>query len=106
MFPVVNPSQQPNAETELQTTATQVPVIEPSECNLASVLQLRDQIVQGAHEGTPPNYKTLECRLSRLLALSEIIQMHVFVGIVDTGRCLSLVQHAKKLYLMNHGALA
>lgn len=40
------------------------------------------------------------------LELAEILQKHVFVGIVDLGRCLSLVQHSKKLYLVNHGALA
>ena len=38
--------------------------------------------------------------------LTEIIQKHTFVGIVDLGRCLSLLQHGKSLYLVNHGALA
>jgi hypothetical protein len=28
------------------------------------------------------------------------------VGIVDLDRCLSLLQHSTKLYLVNHGALA
>jgi hypothetical protein len=40
------------------------------------------------------------------LALSEILEMHTFVGIVDFDRCLSLIQHSTKLYLVNHGALA
>ncbi len=30
----------------------------------------------------------------------------MFVGIVDLNRCLSLVQHSTKLYLVNHAALA
>lgn len=38
--------------------------------------------------------------------LTEIIEKHVFVGIVDLPRCLSLIQHSTKLYLINHGALA
>lgn len=41
----------------------------------------------------------------RMPELAEILQKHVFVGVVDLGRCLSLIQHAKKLYLVNHGAL-
>lgn len=40
------------------------------------------------------------------LALSEIIQKHTFVGIADFQRCLSLVQHETKLYLVNHAALS
>jgi len=38
--------------------------------------------------------------------LTEIIRKHTFVGIVDDYRCLSLIQHATKLYLLNHAALA
>ncbi|KAF7323905.1 DNA-mis-repair domain-containing protein [Mycena kentingensis (nom. inval.)] len=38
--------------------------------------------------------------------LSEILEKHTFVGIVDLHKCLSLIQHATKLYLINHGALA
>lgn len=38
--------------------------------------------------------------------LTEIIKKHTFVGIVDDYRCLSLIQHATKLYLLNHAALA
>ena len=38
--------------------------------------------------------------------LTEIIQKHVFVGVVDLFRELSVVQVSKKLYLVNHGALA
>jgi hypothetical protein len=38
--------------------------------------------------------------------LTEILQKHVFVGIVDLVRELSVVQVSTKLYLVNHGALA
>jgi DNA mismatch repair protein MLH1 len=38
--------------------------------------------------------------------LTEIIENHFFVGIVDLERGLSLAQHSTKLYLVNHGALA
>jgi len=38
--------------------------------------------------------------------LTEIFQKHVFVGVVDLFRELSVVQVSKKLYLVNHGALA
>jgi len=41
-----------------------------------------------------------------LLDLSEILEKHIFVGIVDLDRCLSLLQHSTKLYLVNHGVLA
>jgi hypothetical protein len=38
--------------------------------------------------------------------MTEILQKHVFVGVVDLFRELSVVQVSKKLYLVNHGALA
>jgi hypothetical protein len=38
--------------------------------------------------------------------LHEVLEGHVFVGIVDLDRCLSLVQHSTQLYLLNHGSLA
>jgi DNA mismatch repair protein MLH1 len=40
------------------------------------------------------------------LELTEILQKHVFVGVVDLVRELSVVQVMTKLYLVNHGALA
>ncbi|WWD18950.1 hypothetical protein CI109_103406 [Kwoniella shandongensis] len=38
--------------------------------------------------------------------LTEILQRHAFVGIVDRHLCLSLIQHSTKLYLVNHASLA
>ncbi|EKM56943.1 uncharacterized protein PHACADRAFT_119030 [Phanerochaete carnosa HHB-10118-sp] len=94
MFPVYTPSQRPsigdaNLGQTQKTVVVKVPEIVVSECNLASVMRLRQEVEDVKHE-----------------ELTEILQKHVFVGIVDLGRCLSLVQHSKKLYLMNHGALA
>ncbi|KAF9254890.1 DNA binding protein [Marasmius fiardii PR-910] len=105
MFPVVDPSQIPSAsglnESE-KMSKTSVPVtpvtpavasryreIKESDCNLTSVNNLRTALVKKRHK-----------------SLTEILEKHTFVGIVDLSRCLSLVQHNTKLYLVNHGALA
>ena len=37
--------------------------------------------------------------------VSEIMQQHAFVGIVDRQMCLSLLQHGTKLYLVRHASL-
>ncbi|KAH8083337.1 DNA mismatch repair protein MutL [Cristinia sonorae] len=98
MFPVLNTSQMPNElvpdlgsqdeGTSRKTTKsrTDIPM---SECYLMSVRQLREAIEAARHQ-----------------QFTEILQNHIFVGIVDVSRCLSLVQNFKKLYLVNHGALA
>ncbi|KAJ3554935.1 hypothetical protein NM688_g2846 [Phlebia brevispora] len=86
MFPVINPSQKDNSSAQEPLKPPEIP---ESDCLLASVKILRERIALGKHE-----------------ELTEILQKHTFVGIVDLGRCLSLIQHAKKLYLVNHGALA
>ncbi|KIJ39060.1 hypothetical protein M422DRAFT_210572 [Sphaerobolus stellatus SS14] len=86
MFPVVNPSQLPGDNTEDTIRVKDIP---ESNCLLTSVRTLRSEIARGRHTG-----------------LSEILEKHTFVGIVDVNRCLSLIQHATKLYLVNHGALA
>ncbi|KAI0694214.1 DNA binding protein [Cytidiella melzeri] len=88
MFPILNPSQAASSESCSPLASVKPPDIQLSECNLATVLQLREEVFTGKHDD-----------------LAEIIQKHVFVGIVDLGRCLSLIQHSKKLYLINHGAL-
>ncbi|KDQ10268.1 hypothetical protein BOTBODRAFT_36380 [Botryobasidium botryosum FD-172 SS1] len=63
--------------------------IKESECFLTSVVGLREAVKTQKHT-----------------QLSEIIEKHTFVGIVDLVRSLSLLQHSTKLYLVNHGALA
>ncbi|KAH9962209.1 DNA mismatch repair protein MutL [Russula dissimulans] len=60
-----------------------------STCYLTSVSTLRENVKKAKH-----------------MELTEILQKHVFVGVVDLARELSVIQVLKKLYLVNHGALA
>ncbi|WFD36442.1 DNA mismatch repair protein Mlh1 [Malassezia cuniculi] len=55
-----------------------------SQCSLTSVQNLRERIEQERHP-----------------ALTDIMQNHTFVGIVDLQE-LSLIQHNTRLYLVNH----
>ncbi|CAL1709149.1 unnamed protein product [Somion occarium] len=95
MFPVLNPSQVVTGRTAEEEDEEPPPAvrlateIKESECYLSSVRSLREAVGKVKHH-----------------QLTEIIENHIFVGIVDLSRCLSLIQHAKKLYLVNHGALA
>lgn len=59
-----------------------------SDCSLTSVAQLRASIPHQRHSG-----------------LSDILQNHTFVGVIDVVRGLSLLQHGTKLYLVDHDAL-
>ncbi|KAL0571895.1 DNA mismatch repair protein Mlh1 [Marasmius crinis-equi] len=96
MFPVANPSHITGASGS-KTTKSGIPAtpvsryreVKESDCNLTSVNALRRAIIKKRHK-----------------SLTEILEKHTFVGIVDLDRCLSLVQHSTKLYLVNHGALA
>ncbi|TFY68327.1 hypothetical protein EVG20_g3609 [Dentipellis fragilis] len=63
--------------------------IKESECFLTSVQMLRQRVSRGRHK-----------------QLTEILEKHKFVGVVDLERELSLVQHSTRLYLVSHGALA
>ncbi|EJD05496.1 DNA mismatch repair protein MutL [Fomitiporia mediterranea MF3/22] len=106
MFPLINPTTQApstserggdkrketGSPAESQTPpvrAARVQEIKESQCFLTSVKGLRSDVEKARH-----NF------------LTEIIQNHVFVGIVDLRRSLSLIQHETKLYLLNHAALA
>ncbi|KAI0711182.1 DNA mismatch repair protein MutL [Cerioporus squamosus] len=98
MFQVAHPSQRPSVgegqDGAAPPAASQVPVpkvkeIKESQCFLKSIKTLRAAIAKARHN-----------------QLSEIIAKHTFVGVVDAPRCLSLVQHGTRLYLLNHGALA
>ncbi|EEB91579.1 hypothetical protein MPER_10039, partial [Moniliophthora perniciosa FA553] len=101
MFPVANPSQiqssSDNASGKKGKPGGDTPAIpqsryrdvQESDCNLTSVHNLRKAVQKQKHKG-----------------LSEILEKHTFVGIADLDRCLSLIQHSTKLYLVNHGALA
>ncbi|KAI0252858.1 DNA mismatch repair protein [Lactifluus subvellereus] len=63
--------------------------IPQSTCYLTSVSTLRENVKNAKHK-----------------ELTEILQKHVFVGVVDLVRELSVIQVMTKLYLVNHGALA
>ena len=52
------------------------------------------------------HFLTFYQRLICFSDLTEILEKHTFVGIVDLPRSLSLVQYSTKLYLVNHGSLA
>ncbi|KAF8907538.1 histidine kinase-like ATPase [Mucidula mucida] len=92
MFPVMNSSQiggsSRDRETEKAETS-QSRDIKESECILTSVQALRKNAIKGKHR-----------------LLTEILEKHTFVGIVDVNQCLSLVQHSANLYLVNHASLA
>ncbi|KAF8624965.1 hypothetical protein AX15_005607 [Amanita polypyramis BW_CC] len=97
MFPVANPAQVESLakEQEAETqNAEASPSAKPrdvkeSDCTLSSIRNLRQACVKGKHK-----------------QLTEIIEKHIFVGIVDLERCLSLIQYTTNLYLVNHTALA
>ncbi|KIK70163.1 hypothetical protein GYMLUDRAFT_34643 [Collybiopsis luxurians FD-317 M1] len=92
MFPVSNPSQIGNGASdrdEPSPSNSRHREVKESECFLTSVINLRKKVAKGKHK-----------------LLTEILEKHTFVGIVDVDRCLSLVQYSTKLYLVNHGALA
>jgi DNA mismatch repair protein MLH1 len=81
--------------------------IPQSTCYLTSVLTLRENVKNAKHKG-------VQCLITGpgsvadrdYLELTEILQKHVFVGVVDLVRGLSVVQVMTKLHLVNHGALA
>ncbi|KAI0659236.1 DNA mismatch repair protein MutL [Cubamyces menziesii] len=99
MFPVTHPSQLKRTtsggdEDNSPGTSETLPTvrdkeIKESQCFLKSVRDLRNAVTKAKHH-----------------QLSEILAKHTFVGVVDPARCLSLVQHGTRLYLLNHGALA
>ncbi|KAG6873882.1 hypothetical protein C0995_009661 [Termitomyces sp. Mi166 len=95
MFPVANPayvassSSQGKSQDESTARTLKSREIKESICFLTSVLDLRRKITKGKHR-----------------QLTEILEKHTFVGIVDLQRSLSLIQHSTNLYLVNHGSLA
>ncbi|PWY99771.1 DNA mismatch repair protein MutL [Testicularia cyperi] len=73
--------------TKRQRLSRQDQRIRDSECSLTSVRQLRADIAKAQHRN-----------------LTDIVQNHTFVGVVDLDRGLSLIQHDTKLLLVNHDA--
>ncbi|GAC92996.1 hypothetical protein PHSY_000556 [Pseudozyma hubeiensis SY62] len=62
--------------------------ISDSDCSLTSVRHLRAQISKAQHRN-----------------LTDVVQNHTFVGVVDLRKGLSLVQHETRLLLVNHDAM-
>ncbi|KAH7922709.1 DNA mismatch repair protein MutL [Leucogyrophana mollusca] len=90
MIPVADPSRVDVSNVDdPMINVVKTREVKESECYLSSVKELRSHVLKGKHH-----------------QLTEIIEKHIFVGIVDLPRCLSLVQHSTKLYLVNHGNLA
>ncbi|TFK22374.1 DNA binding protein [Coprinopsis marcescibilis] len=93
MFPVLNPAQKagqgPIAGPNPSEASTQIRETKESECFLTSVVELRKQVQREKHR-----------------QLAEILEKHIFVGIIDMDRCLSLLQSSTNLYMVNHAALA
>ena len=118
MFPIANPAQisgvdDSNTGADPPPNASKSKDIQESECYLTSVNGLRDSVTKNKHNRRSPNLWSIELLVARLrfiylclTDLTEILEKHIFVGIVDLDRCLSLLQHSTKLYLVNHGALA
>ncbi|KAI0795447.1 DNA binding protein [Abortiporus biennis] len=93
MFPILASQQQKPTQGDPSTPAARTPgrihEIKESECYLSSVKSLRAEVGKVKHN-----------------RLTDVLANHIFVGIVDMDKCLSLIQHEKELYLVNHGALA
>ena len=82
--------------------------IQESPSELTSIKDLRKRIVVKEHQGISQDLFSLSCYGFDVVTpgLHEVLEGHVFVGIVDLDRCLSLIQHSTQLYLLNHGSLA
>ena len=80
--------------------------IKESQCLLTSVKNLRQSIIKGRHKRESTSPIPWTCCIYESLELTEIVEKHIFVGIVDIRRCLSLIQYSTNLYLANHDALA
>jgi DNA mismatch repair protein MLH1 len=103
MFPKVNPSQiQDVVPGPMSAKGREV---KESICRLASVSKLRAQVTKETH-GCGCVFYSSSHRPDKIPVLSEIIENHTFVGIADLRRCLSLIQHSTKLYLVDHGTLS
>nr|DBA11295.1 TPA_inf: MLH1 [Sporisorium graminicola] len=62
--------------------------IPDSDCSLTSARDLRAQITKAQHRN-----------------LTDVVQNHTFVGVVDLAKGLSLIQHETRLLLINHDAM-
>jgi len=66
---------------------------------LGSIRELREEVMDLAHNGRSNSI------LHLMLELTELFANHTFVGIVDGWRRLAAIQHGVKLYLVDYGAV-
>lgn len=72
-----------------------------SVCEFTSIQELRRAVRKRA---SPGELRRFPSKLTTA-DLTETIAKHAFVGLVDRGMCLSLVQHQTRLLLVNHAAM-
>lgn len=117
MFPVVNEathvpleaSTSESSQTPPSNTMPKPREVKESECFLTSVRDLRQSLMKGKHRRKLKDSSLGFCPAlltSDASELSEILEKHTFIGIVDIHRGLSLIQYSTKLYLVNHDVLA
>ena len=108
MFPIMNQAQieSPSPKSSEGTPLSKSREIKESQCLLTSVKDLRQSIIKGRHKRELISPLLRTCCIYERLELTEIVEKHIFVGIVDIRRCLSLIQYSTNLYLANHDALA
>jgi DNA mismatch repair protein MLH1 len=68
---------------------------------LASIRELREEVMEVAHNGSSPTQY-----INLIPELTELFANHTFVGIVDSWRRLAAIQHGVKLYLVDYGAVS
>jgi DNA mismatch repair protein MLH1 len=125
MFPVVNPSQllgappgtqkyrtskdqtTGGARSTASETSSRIHEIPESDCLLTSVEALRSAVGKAKHKREPDFPDLQQLLLNPIsIELAEILEKHIFVGIIDLERSVSLMQHSTNLYLVNHASLA
>lgn len=104
MIPVTDPLRNDSDEP---VTAIRLRDIKESTCHLTSITELRRLAHKRIHHGRLCICFRYENALThKIVDLTEIIRKHTFVGVIDLYRCLTLIQHNKNLYMVNHAALA
>lgn len=100
--------EEPPAPSSRREGSRKTKEIPESAIEFTSIKDLRRRILAKKHQGARVSFISRRSPVLIFVAggLREVLEGHVFVGIVDLDRCLSLVQHSTQLYLLNHGSLA
>ena len=95
-------SQGQNSVTEPQSMEVEYETVskERAAIKLGSVRELREEVMELAHNGSFP----LTPR-KLMIELTELFANHTFVGILDSWRRLAAIQYGVKLYLVDYGAI-